>query len=372
VRVYLFPSDLAGCGYYRLIWPGLELKRRGHDVRLVHPNHQQKITGGKDAQGRLVQVSLPNDADVMVFQRVSSATIVDAIKIMRQHGIAVVVDVDDDMHAIHAANPAFGVLNPNAKGPDGKLAEYNWEYAKRACEAASFVTVSTPALLPRYAPHGRGVVLYNCVPEVYLKIAHTEEAPHAIGWGGSLHSHPDDPMVCGPAMGRLQRAGYHFKIVGPPRGTREAFQLDDEPVATGPVPIGAYAHELAKLAVGIAPLSDTRFNGAKSWLKMLEYAAVGVPCIGSPRNEYRRLHARGVGLLADSPRDWHRLGRALMDDEERRTELSAIGREVCAELTIEGNAWRWAEAWSHALEIERGPLGIKRPSQAVATVPDPT
>lgn len=367
MRVYVYPADLGGCGYYRLIWPALHLKKLGHDVRLVHPDHHQKMTGGKDVTGRLVQISVPSDADVMVFQRVSSETMPDAIRIMRQHDVAVVIDIDDDMHAINSTNPAFHVLNPSTKG---KVAEYNWENAKRACEEATYVTVSTQALLPRYAPHGRGQILHNCVPEVMLKINHEETPPASIGWGGSLHSHPDDPMVCGPAMGRLQRAGYRFKIVGPGHGIRKAFQLDDEPVVTGPVPIGNYSHEISKLAVGIAPLSDTRFNGAKSWLKMLEYAAVGVPCIGSPRNEYRRIHARGVGLLAASPKDWYRLGKMLMDDPDRRSEMSREGRAAVAGLTIEGNAWRWWEAWSRALEIQRGPLGLKRSTTAVGTVSD--
>lgn len=369
MKVYVYPADVGGCGYYRLIWPSLALKRAGHEVKIVHPSHHQKMTGGKDATGRLVQISAPSDADVIVFQRLTSEAIVEGIEIMRQNGIAVVIDIDDDMDAIDSRNPAFAVLHPKTMG---KFSEYNWENAKRACAAATLVTVSTQALLPRYATHGRGVVLHNCVPEALLKIDHAGRAePRTIGWGGSLHSHPDDPHVCGPAMGRLQRLGHRFKVVGPPHGIGKAFQLDEAAVCTGPVPIGNYPHEVTKLSVGVAPLADTRFNGAKSWLKMLEYAALGVPCIGSPRNEYRRLHARGVGLLARDPRDWYRLGRMLLEDDARREELSQAGRAAVAGLTIEGNAWRWWEAWVRALEIERGPLGVRGRNRAVATVPDP-
>ena len=362
MKVYVYPADLAGCGYYRLIWPSATLQRQGHrdDIRLVHPDNNQKLSGGKNEDGQLVQVFAPDDADVIVFQRVSSATIVDAIKIMRTHGIAVVVDIDDDMHAIHNRHPAFHMFNPNT---GGRVAEYNWEYAKQACEAASWVTVSTPALLRRYAPHGRGTVLYNCVPEVYHKIEQPKDLPYTIGWPGSLHSHPGDPDVCGPAMGRLQRAGHRFKIIGTPRGTKEAFMLDTEPVSPGPAPLGAYPHALARLSVGICPLADTRFNEGKSWLKMLELASVGVPVIASPRAEYRRLHARGVGLLADNPKTWYRHGLSLMESEARRVELAEAGRAAVRDLTIEANAWRWWEAWSEALAFERS-------QAAVGSVPD--
>ena len=56
---------------------------------------------------------------------------------------------------------------------------------------------------------------------------------------------------------------------------------------------------VAKLGIGVAPLADTKFNAAKSWLKMAEMAALGVPCVVSPRAEYMRLHEQWIGSLAE-------------------------------------------------------------------------
>lgn len=358
--VYVYPADLAGCGYYRLIWPAKALIAQGHDVRIVHPTTGKKLGGGLDADGRLVAMMAPKDADVIVFQRVTSRTMIEGVKILRQHGVAVVIDVDDDMSAIHQYNPAWVALHPRQTGR--QTDEYDWNSALKVCDGATMVTVSTDALLKRYAVHGRGRILRNAVPEVLLKIDPRPQAGVA-GWGGSLHSHPDDPQVVGNAMGRLQREGYKFKIVGPPYGTRMAFGLHEEAITTGPVPVQRWPHELSRLQVGIAPLNDTRFNAAKSWLKMLEYAALGVPCVGSPRVEYRRIHDLGVGLLADNPRQWHRHVRALLDSESMRTELAAAGRDAVSQLTIEKTAWRWWEAWTEAYRIERGPLGLKKIKQ---------
>jgi hypothetical protein len=212
------------------------------------------------------------------------------------------------------------------------------------------------------------VVLHNAVPEIYLDETKFPRMDNEmIGWAGALFSHPDDPQVTGVSMGLLQREGYPFKIVGAPRGTREAFKLDRDALTTGPVPVEKWSVEVNKLGVGIAPLNDTRFNEAKSWLKMLEYAALGVPCIGSPRAEYRRIHALGVGLLAASPKDWYRLAKNVLRDASLRSDLSDAGRVAVQELVIEKQAWRWWEAWSTALQLERGPLGIR---PAVTTVPD--
>lgn len=355
MKVYVYPADLAGCGYYRLIWPAKALQKMGHDVKLVHPQNR-RLGGRKDANGNLIGIDIPSDADVIVFQRVASRMIIDGIKIMRQNGVAVVIDIDDDMNAIHQHNPAWAMLHPRSTGA---TEEYNWENARKSCEAATLVTVSSDALLSRYAPHGRGMILRNCIPEILTRIPHIE-TPGVIGWGASLHSHPDDPQVVGTAMMKIAREGYKFKLVGPPRGVREAFKLDEEPLSTGPVSMSNYPHEITKLSVGIAPLNDTRFNRAKSWLKMLEYAALGVPCIGSPREEYRRIHALGVGVLANNPREWYRHAKRILSDDSLRGEMSDAGRAAVAQLTIEGNAWRWAEAWARAFEIERGPLNIKR------------
>ncbi len=349
----MYPSDTGGCGYYRLAWPAFALKAAGHDVRVIHPSQANKIGGGLDKDGNLVTLKIPIDADVMVFQRVTSRLIIDGIKIMRTNGIAVVLDVDDDMHSIHPNNPAWAQLKPGGAKP-----EYDWNYAQRAFAEATLVTVSTESLLKRYAPHGRGVILQNCIPRKAFEVSHTDN--ESFGWPGALISHYDDPQVVGTAAARLQREGYDFRVIGPPRGTKAAFQLDREPSTSGPVPMEKWYAAVSTLGVGMAPLNDTRFNAAKSWLKMLEMAAVGVPCVGSPRNEYRRLHSYGVGLLASNPRQWYKHLKDLLTSSSLRAELGQAGREAAKQFVIEDNAWRWAEAWTQAFELERGPLGIRK------------
>lgn len=359
MRAYVYPADMGGCGYYRLIWPAMVLKAQGHDVRIVGPQHAKRITGIPDGNGKLVSASAPTDADVMVFQRVASKQMVDAFQIFRHNGIAVVVDIDDDMSAIAQSNPAWAALHPTS---GGRTADYDWNTARKICETASFVTVSTDALLGRYAPHGRGMVIRNAIPTAARGIQPQPEEG-VVGWPASLHSHPDDPQVVGTAMTRIQREGWKFKVIGYPNGIRDAFKLDREPISTGMMGVAEWPHAISKLQVGIAPLNDTRFNAAKSWLKMLECAAVRVPVVGSPRSEYRRIHQLGVGLLADNPGQWYSHVKRLLKDDSFRDEVIQRGYEATIDLTIEGNAWRWAEAWAKALEVERGALNVRNGSR---------
>lgn len=357
MRIYVYPADIHGCGYLRLIWPARALAAAGHDVKLMMPEGAvdafgrrapgNGLRGQVNAQGKTVAVTMPKDADVIVLQRVTHQALSEAIPIWRKQGAAVVIDMDDDLSCIHPSNPAWSALHPT-RGKPG----FSWKVAETACAAATLVTVSTPALLERYAPHGRGEVVYNCIPERYLSIPH-QDAP-VVGWGGSVLSHPDDLQEVGGALSRLTDDGGALRIVGPPNGVESALRVRQNWNASGPVSIEQWPHQLASdIGIGIAPLADTRFNAAKSWLKPLEYASVGVPCVMSPRAEYRRLHAEGVGVLAKKPRDWEARLRELVASPTRRQELAEAGRAAAAAWTIEGNAWRWAEAWEKAWKIQR-------------------
>jgi hypothetical protein len=88
---------------------------------------------------------------------------------------------------------------------------------------ATLVTVSTPALLPVYAAHGRGQVLYNYLPSLYDGLPRTDS--DVIGWPGSYHSHPNDPEVVGGAIARLVGEGARFVMRGDPTGAGRAFGL---------------------------------------------------------------------------------------------------------------------------------------------------
>lgn len=355
MKVYLFPADVHGCGHFRMIWPAIALKEQGHDVVIVMPGQRDNVLAGAlDDKGNMVDVRVPADADLIVFQRVTHKNIADAVQLIRNRGIAVAIDMDDDLTTIHPDNPAYGMLHPRMGS-----SEHSWAYALDACRDASAVIVSTPALIKRYAPHGRGYVFENFIPEHYFDVPHFDNA--TIGWAGSLHSHPNDLFAMGSSVNQLTQEGYQFAVIGDIKGIHQAWGVDKNvPImSTGPQQIGDWPAAVANLGVGVAPLADTKFNAAKSHLKMLEYAALGIPCIGSDRVEYRRLHQRGVGWLAKDANDWKRKMKKLADDPIARHELAEQGLVTARDMAVRKNAWRLAELWAEAVKNERGKaLGV--------------
>lgn len=355
MKVAVYPADKWGCGHHRLIWVAEILRRQGHDVTIVRGSDRHVEMTIDNRTDRVVNVKVPDDVDVVVLQRVTHRYLAQAVSVLRAEGRTVVVDVDDDLSTIHPDNPAWRALHPGKlHGRVGKGVDlHNWRNLGVACRDASMITATTPALVERYG-HGRGVVLPNYLASHYYGVKH--EDSDLLGWPASLRSHPGDPDVVGNAVTRLVDRGFKFHVASVAEGVGEAFGLDgDDGVSRVEQPVELYdwPGELARLGVGIAPLADTKFNAAKSWLKPLELSAVGVPWVGSPRADYVRLNRLGCGVLVDRPKDWYRVLRSLLTDEDRRSELSAAGRAVAATLRLEDHAWRWWEAWSDALARDR-------------------
>jgi hypothetical protein len=353
IKVYAYPSDAWGCGAYRVKWPALAVNEPGIVVELVEPGTRKVQVNIDNNTGNVTSETFPEDADVVVLQRPTNRWMAQTIPLLQARGVAVVVELDDDLAHIHPSNPAFDMLQPVLRR-DGMMArntQHGVNWLREALQLADLVTVSTDELHDQYGAHGRIRVLRNRVPAHFLTIRR-EDSP-VIGWGGSMHSHPHDLQQVGPAIQALVREGAEFRTVGNPAGVGKALGLGDDPPSTGPVSLDDYPHEIARFGIGIAPLADTRFNRAKSWLKPLEYAAVGVPWVGSMLPEYVALYNQGCGRLARRPKDWQRFLTALVRSETARAEMSAEGRMAAARNTIEAHAWRWAAAWMDALSYRR-------------------
>lgn len=347
MKVVVYPADRWGCGSFRMICPGEALASAGHDVEVVGAGERVRLVMERDTV-RDVLV----DADVVVLQRVVHQWMAEAVSVMRAKGIAVVVDVDDDLTSIHPSNPAWASMHPRnemRRDRHGRPARTSWRNLTAACRAASLVTVSTPALLPVYAAHGRGQVLHNYLPEHYYGLPRQDS--DVIGWPASLHSHPNDPEPVGGAIARLVDEGAEFVMRGDSKGAGRAFGLADDPVSRK-VPIAEWPLAVAELGIGIAPLADTKFNMSKSWLKAAELSACGVPWVASPRAEYARLHKMGAGILAERPRSWYRELKRLRESAALRQEMSQAGRQVAEQLRLRDNCWRWMQAWERAYEIQ--------------------
>jgi len=347
LRVLVWPAGWEddATSQYRLLMPARALAGEGADVvvdrtgpTVVWDREWHGTTPPADAN--VWSVYRP-DADVVVLQRPGRRWWTDIIPHLQLRGVRVVVDVDDRFDLI----PRRNVAAPGYRPRVGSTHSYEW--IDRACRLADTVTCSTLALRDRYG-YGHGMVLPNLVPERYLSVEPAEKRD-AVGWAGSVDTHPGDLEVTEGALPRaLHGTDWGVHVVGTGKGVRRALRLEAEPSVTGWVPFERYPGCVAEIGIGIVPLHDSPFNACKSALKAAEMASLGVPVVMSPTPDNRRLHGLGVGELADSPGQWRRWLSRLIRSAEARADLAGRGREAMAGQTYERLCGRWWQAWEGA------------------------
>lgn len=349
MKVLGLAADSGGCGFYRLRAPAEELRYLGVDVTVEEGIDADAL---KFPDGMVQVNELHTDADLIVVQRPLDNSLTAVIEQAKKQGIATIVEIDDDFSSVHKRNVAHSAVQdkPNMGN--------NW--VEKACAAADHVTVSTPALT-KYARHGRYSVLRNNVPESIFDIDTSKSDHHPwprIGWTGSVQTHPDDLQETKGAVGQiLTDNGLHFSVVGAGEMVSTNLRLGKETnvYSTGWVPLEQYYQALATyLDIGIVPLEISPFNQAKSALKGLEYAALGIPFVASPTQEYVRMEAYGVGKVAKTPGEWRRHLQRMID---RTSETERIANEnrakIRAEHTYRVNAPQWLEAWEKAIHYRK-------------------
>lgn len=327
----------------RLEWPAGANASAGRDV--VVGGTRWRLDAVQDETGRVVGASVPA-VDVIVFQRLQNYPMLTAIPIIQRAGVAVVIDVDDDFAAVDPANPAYAGTHP-VTSPD-----HNFRWLAEACRIADLVTVTTPALARRYGAHGRVAILPNRIPAAVLDVPKGYvAAPRRVGWAGRVDTHPRDLQVVGAAINRVCRDhALRFVNVGP-GGVRRQLALDHDEQATGLVPPWEWYPTIAdNIDVAIGPLAATRFNEAKSGLRLLEASALGIPCVVSPSADNVRLHGLGMGVVANKPKDWYREVARLVTDDGWYREVASRSKEAASGETIEGHGGEWWEAWEQAAE----------------------
>lgn len=348
MNVRVQPCDRGGCGWYRTRWPSAALQAHGLPVTVA--DHWPDARFVKQANGttRLVDVPDLDDVDVWVVQRPLDGAVVESIPRVRRQGVAVVVEIDDDFHSLPKGHPAR--RGTSVAGNE----RHNRRWLRKACEQADLVVCTTEAIAARYGAHGRVAVIPNFVPAWYLTVDEPRLDDRVrVGWTGSTHTHVGDLEVMGDGLARaLADSGAVFRVVG--TGVGVADQCGVEPdETTGWVEIVDYPVEYARLDVAVVPLEACAFNEAKSSLKMSEAAALGVPVVASPTGPNVELHDLGVGRLAASPVEWRYHVSELARSSEARAHVAGEGRAVMRDRTIEGNAWRWWEAWETAMANRR-------------------
>jgi GT2 family glycosyltransferase/glycosyltransferase involved in cell wall biosynthesis len=275
-----------------------------------------------------LEAVLTRDADAIVCQRHVTADLASLERLVdhcRDRGIKLIYDLDDDLVWIPPHHPEaarLGALSP---------------VVLRLLLAADAVWVATPALARRLStirPDAE-VVRNRHDDRIWRLQSRTDVMPHRsvrIVYMGTA-THDEELEFLEPVAESLQRLfgrRVSFDIVGvASRELAGCFQrvIPDEGPASQTYQgfVDWFRHQRWDIAV--SPLLDSPFNRCKSAIKLLDYAALGLPVVASQQDEYRTAFGEdhGVTLVENTVAAWvEALSRLITDAAVRERDGGRI------------------------------------------------
>lgn len=304
-----------------------ELRRRGHEVEV-------------DRDGEALTSGRVRDVDVVHIHRYSEQETRQAVGRLRDQGVAIVWDNDDDM----AGSPF--------KTKGAMRAQQEQSLVMAMLEVADLVTTTSPYLAEQY--HRRGAaevaVVENYIPANYVADRHADRAGSdsvTIGWiAAGEHHHDLEQLQLRATFRRLldNHPDVRFETVGLKLG------LPAERCRhTRLVQYRDLAGHAASYDIGIAPIVDIPFNRARSNIKLKEYAVMGVPWLASPIGPYAGLGERQGGRLVADDRWYEELER-LVVDRRARQKLAKRALKWGEGQRIHHNLRAWEAALQRAVK----------------------
>lgn len=326
MRILAAYDVFSGCSWYRIVIPLHAASLAGHEVRV-----RERSVSADDIAW----------CDIFIVQRLWHENALRAVTDAKMLGKRVIYDLDDDIWTIGPRNSSRAFWR--AHGTDA-------EAIIRACDC---VTVTGPALARTLAHYNQCVrIVPNALPADFVRVPR-ERTSFVIGWAGSS-SHAEDLEMVAESVAGFLGPDVRLETAGGCGITHEFATV------LNPVPIERYHELLSRFDIAIAPLTDTRFNRAKSDLKLIEYSACGIPWVASAVGPYKPARTSGAGLLASTPDEWRRHIALLLEHPEVRSAMGARG--VAWARRIEDTLPLWLDVWegSHGPRRDRGRASLAR------------
>ncbi|HYC23323.1 MAG TPA: glycosyltransferase [Candidatus Bathyarchaeia archaeon] len=287
---------------------------------------------------------------VILFRAPYSVVVATVVAEARRRRIPVVFSVDDLVFRSNAGldAPALELAHEGRPEVAAGFRQSVREY-ERSCAAADYFLGSTeelvaaaseigvPAFLVRNALGGALLSRAEAAREERVA-ALDERATHGdgvvrMGFLSGTDTHDRDlAMIAGPLAATMERFPFvQLVVAGPVTIPGSLGRFGERVEKRSFVPWSELPALLGSLEVNLAPLElASSFNLAKSEVKYLEAAALGVPTVASPTSAFRWAIRDGTnGLLAGDAAVWEEsLARVVSDPALRSTLGRAARRDV--------------------------------------------
>ncbi|ADB53741.1 glycosyltransferase family protein [Conexibacter woesei] len=283
--------------------------------------------------------------DVVHVYRYDSRPIQMLVRALRDAGVAIVWDVDDDLGAIPDASPTR-----HAKG--GMQEQRLLRDVAAMAHLADVVTTTSMPLADSYRRVGADCVhiVENFLPRLYTAGPARPHAGIVIGWVASgEHLHDLEHLRVREWLESVleREPDVRVRSIGIDLGLpRDRYERE---IAVAYRDLG---QRIAEFDIAIAPLDDIQFNRARSNVKLKEYAAAGVPWLASPIGPYRGLGEKQGGRLVPN-HGWAAAVERLVHKPRERRKLAKRGLSWARGQTAAYNLERWEAPLAEAVQRAR-------------------
>lgn len=304
-------------------------------IRLVLPWDDLAAEGGADVEMVSMQEAMFARGDVLVCQRQVGRTLaeVDAlIESCRSRGVRLLYDLDDEL------------LEPDEQHPEIATLMARAPLVRRMVDAADKITVSTGQLRDRLAELGvTAALIPNALDERVWgfkpKPKGPDEPVRVLYMGTATHD--ADFAFIRPVFETLKGEfgdALEFEVIGVASQDLGASVTRVMPPASNYPNFARWLTEQGRWTIGVAPLLGGAFNDAKSDLKLLDYAALGLAGLASDVPAYRRdFAAQGGALLVKNDHtDWTNILRQLITDPDARRVVAVNGQALLSRTAMLG------------------------------------
>jgi len=284
--------------------------------------------------------SLVEKCDLLYLYRVTGTSqVLKSISIARRNGISVIYDTDDviwteklieycQLRSYYSETEvdAFRALFQSTEQLMSLVDSFVTSSDYLAKELVEHFSI--PAYVNANALSQRALALAE--PVYRRRIAATPGSSLTLGYfSGWPKAHEADLMVALPAIRRVlhEVQGARLRIVGHFDRAALPDDLRDRIDLAPFVPYERLFEEIAQVDVNLAPLVDNPHRRAKSAVKFLEAALVGVPTVASDLEPYRIIDHGRTGLLAADDEGWYANLMTLAADPVRRRAMGEAARD---------------------------------------------
>ncbi|AVH60019.1 MULTISPECIES: glycosyltransferase family 4 protein [Streptomyces] len=329
-RIHFWTADGSGSGLYRGVLPAMSLDWIGH-----------KPSAGP----RLPEDWREPGFDVVVGCRVAKPGPSRTWREMREAGIRLVMDLDDDYFHLDPSNAAAYQLWSDPRLRQGLVDNIAISDTVTCCSEPLAEVLRDYHHDVRVVPNGLPAQYLGAVRDYNPEIL-------SVGWAGTsstVHELPEAVRALNRIAEYRRPGGVVVRLVGIDPRTAVACGLKGERLgALGWVEnFGHYLQAVAAFDVWVAPYRDIPFNRAKFATKFLESSMLGIPLIASDIEPYRAVIRHGEnGFLVRHEHEWGRYLKQLVDDPGLRQQMGMAARAEASGSILQAINVQWEAALS--------------------------